>query len=81
MNKRHYEHTLPNIRGSLSNTYETMDFGDIFQSADEHARSGGRVKKTFRADFRYQQGCLHGRYHRLGCVKGCKDGILKTLDV
>lgn len=23
MNKRHYEHTLPNIRGSLSNTYET----------------------------------------------------------
>ena len=35
MNKRHYEHTLPNIRGSLSNTYdpnnelsvnEVMDF-------------------------------------------------------
>ena len=24
MNKRHYEHTLPNIRGSLSNTYVTM---------------------------------------------------------
>ena len=25
MNKRHYEHTLPNIRGSLSNTYaETL---------------------------------------------------------
>ncbi len=23
MNKRHYEHTLPNIRGSLSNTYIT----------------------------------------------------------
>ena len=23
MNKRHYEHTLPNIRGSLSNTYGT----------------------------------------------------------
>ena len=23
MNKRHYEHTLPNIRGSLSNTYFT----------------------------------------------------------
>lgn len=22
MNKRHYEHTLPNIRGSLSNTYK-----------------------------------------------------------
>ena len=25
MNKRHYEHTLPNIRGSLSNTYGDMD--------------------------------------------------------
>ena len=24
MNKRHYEHTLPNIRGSLSNTYNTI---------------------------------------------------------
>ena len=24
MNKRHYEHTLPNIRGSLSNTYDKM---------------------------------------------------------
>ena len=24
MNKRHYEHTLPNIRGSLSNTYISM---------------------------------------------------------
>ena len=25
MNKRHYEHTLPNIRGSLSNTYENSN--------------------------------------------------------
>ena len=24
MNKRHYEHTLPNIRGSLSNTYQEL---------------------------------------------------------
>ena len=24
MNKRHYEHTLPNIRGSLSNTYNSF---------------------------------------------------------
>ena len=27
MNKRHYEHTLPNIRGSLSNTYFLSGFG------------------------------------------------------
>lgn len=26
MNKRHYEHTLPNIRGSLSNTYRSFTF-------------------------------------------------------
>ena len=26
MNKRHYEHTLPNIRGSLSNTYDHVCF-------------------------------------------------------
>ena len=26
MNKRHYEHTLPNIRGSLSNTYFYSQF-------------------------------------------------------
>ena len=26
MNKRHYEHTLPNIRGSLSNTYRFSAF-------------------------------------------------------
>jgi len=26
MNKRHYEHTLPNIRGSLSNTYPDLHF-------------------------------------------------------
>ena len=25
MNKRHYEHTLPNIRGSLSNTYKSTN--------------------------------------------------------
>ena len=28
MNKRHYEHTLPNIRGSLSNTYPETVLSD-----------------------------------------------------
>jgi len=31
MNKRHYEHTLPNIRGSLSNTYNTFFLLFTFQ--------------------------------------------------
>ena len=30
MNKRHYEHTLPNIRGSLSNTYFVIIEADFF---------------------------------------------------
>ena len=30
MNKRHYEHTLPNIRGSLSNTYVHYWLIDLF---------------------------------------------------
>ena len=29
MNKRHYEHTLPNIRGSLSNTYDIECNGTV----------------------------------------------------
>ena len=31
MNKRHYEHTLPNIRGSLSNTYLKEYFREKFR--------------------------------------------------
>ena len=35
MNKRHYEHTLPNIRGSLSNTYaRQQDLQMARQSSD-----------------------------------------------
>lgn len=30
MNKRHYEHTLPNIRGSLSNTYEAIRLPQVW---------------------------------------------------
>lgn len=35
MNKRHYEHTLPNIRGSLSNTYSVTDYADKSKRAKE----------------------------------------------
>ena len=38
MNKRHYEHTLPNIRGSLSNTYDTSMSGFISRIIDEHLK-------------------------------------------
>ena len=36
MNKRHYEHTLPNIRGSLSNTYYYSEYDDEwFEKEDD----------------------------------------------
>ena len=35
MNKRHYEHTLPNIRGSLSNTYREVIFA-MFKGTSRH---------------------------------------------
>ena len=39
MNKRHYEHTLPNIRGSLSNTYsgrQTDDTGENYNGGQDN---------------------------------------------
>lgn len=33
MNKRHYEHTLPNIRGSLSNTYTESNLVSVTEKA------------------------------------------------
>ena len=35
MNKRHYEHTLPNIRGSLSNTYHGLALAREKLSSEE----------------------------------------------
>ena len=40
MNKRHYEHTLPNIRGSLSNTY---DYRAFLKKSGFKAREGKQV--------------------------------------
>ncbi len=58
-----------------------MDFGNILQASDKHARSGRRVKKTSRTDSRYLQRFLYGRYHRFRCVKGCESGVFEALDV
>lgn len=40
MNKRHYEHTLPNIRGSLSNTYYAMLFAALVYSCGRDGERG-----------------------------------------
>ncbi len=59
MNKRHYEHTLPNIRGSLSNTYDDLfflptfflsfhapsEFISLFFTA--HNKKEGGIEKSF----------------------------------
>ena len=41
MNKRHYEHTLPNIRGSLSNTY-----GESKNRAGNNEKEVERIKNV-----------------------------------
>ena len=40
MNKRHYEHTLPNIRGSLSNTYFYSLYGSSIYIRTMHTGEG-----------------------------------------
>ena len=44
MNKRHYEHTLPNIRGSLSNTYGLVrNYDNIAAKNDNGNRMDGVI--------------------------------------
>lgn len=56
MNKRHYEHTLPNIRGSLSNTYRDA----VYTYKYKNELDGGILKKYLMQEpayleFRLQQ--------------------------
>lgn len=37
MNKRHYEHTLPNIRGSLSNTYFHHNIDFVYSTQNSYS--------------------------------------------
>lgn len=58
MNKRHYEHTLPNIRGSLSNTYgetgkleftpEIVNGWDTWKSLPKRVSEKGKTVYVFR---------------------------------
>lgn len=52
MNKRHYEHTLPNIRGSLSNTYEVQKESaqcSLFPEEDTQAKPASQQQPVNRA--------------------------------
>lgn len=46
MNKRHYEHTLPNIRGSLSNTYTGYSEEDYIRLSEEKYMGHAKTTKT-----------------------------------
>jgi len=51
MNKRHYEHTLPNIRGSLSNTYHKTyykpeDVESIIRIVEERRKRAESMGKS-----------------------------------
>ena len=45
MNKRHYEHTLPNIRGSLSNTYPVISL-KVHADIDSIVKVGSQIEQT-----------------------------------
>ena len=45
MNKRHYEHTLPNIRGSLSNTYDGDGFSHPVTDHDATRKKATAAEK------------------------------------
>mgnify|MGYP007062337234 CR=1 FL=1 len=49
MNKRYYEHTLPIIRGSLSNTYSVVGF--IFSNRTACSRCPLHIRRAFMMDF------------------------------
>ena len=51
MNKRHYEHTLPNIRGSLSNTYNDTALLFAFKNVQVSNQKLIRAKLEFRSLF------------------------------
>ena len=44
MNKRYYEHTLPIIRGSLSNTYEATGLSVTFKDIHGFGQVGHRIE-------------------------------------
>lgn len=53
MNKRHYEHTLPNIRGSLSNTYRQVKYWVSLYS--RYGEEGLRMQhRYYPVDFKYK---------------------------
>ena len=54
MNKRHYEHTLPNIRGSLSNTYgfgSPLNYKGPTANASGKAGFSGKIPERSEDDF------------------------------
>ena len=55
MNKRHYEHTLPNIRGSLSNTYYSGQLQYFQENPDIRRDTSRRAAQTETAQGQQQE--------------------------
>ena len=55
MNKRHYEHTLPNIRGSLSNTYRRKK-----EAARPEEEKLEKAWQTLKRDIKSSADTIHG---------------------
>lgn len=55
MNKRHYEHTLPNVRGSLSNTYRRKK-----EAARPEEEKLEKAWQTLKRDIKSSADTIHG---------------------
>ena len=82
MNKRHYEHTLPNIRGSLSNTYEEIrQNGKIILYSDDGTSIRMIFKNLTGRNFQGQEYAEYIRHIAIGemgfspgIIEHCRDG-------
>ena len=82
MNKRHYEHTLPNIRGSLSNTYEEIrQNGKIILYSDDGTSIRMIFKNLTGRNFQGQEYAEYIRHIAIGemgflpgIIEHCRNG-------
>ena len=74
MNKRHYEHTLPNIRGSLSNTYidEILQGGTPNRPTHSTPKEGKKGEALARTSLEYPLE-LHRKVKKYAVDAGMKE--------
>lgn len=83
MNKRHYEHTLPNIRGSLSNTYNKRrtlhyPFERIFESKTEQTEQKCTFIAMYMPNYQQKQH-VYPLLHRNGIVQTLQNLLVRII--